>query len=110
MPRLKSILAYNSIQFRTLLLLVLVFISLVGLLSYSNKLIFERFLGSMTPWVIAVVISILGIAAFAVLLIDKGFVVYKKSRAKHFFGLRCQFYYLFRLPSLSIGRSCIQRI
>lgn len=81
MPPLKSILVYNSIQFRTLLLLVLMFISLVCLLSYSNILIFERFLGSGTPWVIAFVISILGIAAFALLLINKGFVVYKKNRA-----------------------------
>ena len=79
MPPLKSILVYNRIQFRTLLLLVMVFISLVGLLSYTNKLIFERFLGSVTPLVIAVVISILGIAAFALLLIDKDFVVYKKK-------------------------------
>lgn len=60
------------------------FISLVGLLSDSNKLIFEQFLGSVTPWVIAVVISILGIAAFALLLIDKGFVVYKKKEGISF--------------------------
>ncbi|MGB5498039.1 MAG: hypothetical protein WBM77_03850 [Maribacter sp.] len=84
MPKLKSTLVYKSIQFRTLLLLVLVFISLVGLLSYSNKFIFERFLGSVTPWVFAVVISILGIAAFALLLIDKGFVVYKKKEGMAF--------------------------
>ena len=84
MPPLKSILVYNRIQFRTLLLLVMVFISLVGLLSYTNKLIFERFLGSVTPWVIAVVISILGIAAFALSLIDKDFVVYKKKKGVAF--------------------------
>lgn len=87
MPPLKSILVYNSILFRTLLLLALVFISLVCLLSYSNILIFERFLGGVTPWVIAVVISILGIAAFALLLINKGFVVYKKAR--HSISLGC---------------------
>jgi len=79
MPQLKSTFIYKNIQFRTLLMLVLVFISLIGLLSYSNKLIFERFLGSVTPWVIAVVISILGIAAFTLILIGKGFVVHKKK-------------------------------
>jgi hypothetical protein len=79
MTTLKTFLCVNKQQYIVYSRLSIAVIALTGVLNYSNRNIFDRFLTGFNPLITFIVISILGFLCFSYLLSKSWFKIYEKQ-------------------------------
>jgi hypothetical protein len=84
--RIIKLISNNRLQYLVYIGLSLGALGFTGILYFSNKLLFQRFLGRMNPLIAFLFASVLGFILLSWLLSQKWFAIYEKDNLK---GILC---------------------
>lgn len=85
MTRIKKLISKERLQYLVFISLSIGAVGLIGILYFSNNLIFERFLGGINPLIASPFIIFLGVVLLSFLLSKGWFAIYKKENLKGLF-------------------------
>ena len=80
--KIKKLISTEKSQYLVFLSLSIAVMLLTGLIYFTNKLPFERFIGRINPLLAGIFIILLGAVLFTVLLSHSWFAIYKKGNLK----------------------------
>ena len=85
MPTIKESITNERLQYLVLIGISIVVLALTAIGYFSNNLFFQRFMGSINPLIVILLIIFLGIALLSLLLSQDWFTIFKKENLKRIF-------------------------